>query len=146
MTVTQRSTGGTAADVGLESAPLSYCMSRTALVLPGFLRRAKLENAAVELKEDDTELQGLGPSSLMRLAAHDHRDHAGNYVCRQFLPWCPGTLTQSALPSPDLRKARVAQFFACVRHRSGMLCSARRRYASSKLCYSSNPTAFGALF
>jgi hypothetical protein len=55
-------------------------------VPPGFLRRAKLDKAAVGYKKDDTELKSLGRSLLMRLAAHDHRSRAGSYVCRHFLP------------------------------------------------------------
>jgi hypothetical protein len=43
------------------------------------------------------------------------------YVIRHFLPSCPGSAAQSALPSPDPHKTRVAQYFACVQHRSGML-------------------------
>jgi hypothetical protein len=72
----------------------------------------------MDLGKNDAELQRLGPSSLMRLAAHDHRDRG--HVSRHFLPSFPGPFTHSALPSPDLGKARVAQSFACVRHRSGM--------------------------
>jgi hypothetical protein len=37
---------GTAADVGVQSAPPSVCMFRTPLLLPGFLRRAT-DKAAV---------------------------------------------------------------------------------------------------
>jgi hypothetical protein len=90
----------------------------------------------LDIGRNDAELQRLGPSLLMRLAAHDYRDRAGSYVSRHFLPSCPGTFTQSALPSPDLGKARVAQSFACVRHRSGMPCGAHHWHAGSKFATS----------
>jgi hypothetical protein len=90
----------------------------------------------LDTRRRDTELQLLNPSSLMRLAAHDHRHRAGSCVSRHFLPSSPGTFPQSALPSPDLRKARVAQSFACVRHRSGMARSAHRTHARSKFATS----------
>jgi hypothetical protein len=105
-------------------------MLATALLLPGFLRRAKLDKAAVRRKEEWNRAETRRFSSLMRLAAHDHRIVSGDFRPERTAIAC----------SPEGPDRPVLHVCAAP---IGMPRSAYFRHASSKFATSLIPPPVG---